>query len=150
MAIPIVETILYKSVLVLTPIQRLDAARRLKSSNNFVTEHWFTLTSGERLFVLSGIIAVIMLTIAFFLIGLRRKMLEQKEDEKLFAEYAEKRGLSLSECQILLEIAHKARLKQSESIFTLAAAFELGTEGLRKKLVAHQTIEENHRLEIVL
>jgi hypothetical protein len=142
---------LYKSILILTPIQRWNAAKGLnRNSGNSIAENWSALTSSERSFVIGGIIAVILLTIAFFLLGLRRKMLEQKESEKLFAEYAEKRGLTLLECQILIEIARKAGLKRSESIFTLAAAFDLGTEELRKKLVARQTTEENHQLEAVL
>ena len=140
MTMPAVETTLSTIILALTPLQRFDALRNIKGSNFMA----------ERGLILAGVIAIIILTALFFAVTFKRIRQERKNDENLFIEYAEKRGLTVPEYQTLLEIARKAGLKQSESIFTMAAAFNTGTAKMKKKLVGQQTVEENQQLEIVL
>jgi len=118
-------------VLALTPVQRWAAAREFNS--NFVAERWF---------ILIGIIAMVILTTMLFVVSFNRIRRERKTTEKLFVEYAEKRGLTARDRQILLSIANKAGLKRNESIFTLASAFDRGVAKMKESLAAQQTSEK--------
>ncbi len=127
-------------VLALTPVQRWNAAGRFDTS--FMTEGWFTITL---------LVIITTATILLFLVSYERTLLEKKASRQLFAGYARKRGLSERECQILLEIADKAKLKQSEAIFTMDGAFERGvTKMIKGSAAQKQTTEENRRLKTEL
>jgi len=124
----------------LTPQERWDALRRFDT--NIMTERWFIIT---------GVIAIIVLTAMLFAVSLHRRMRELRVTSRLFGEYAEKRGLSERERQILLDIVSRAKLKRSEAIFTMAGAFDRGASKLVEEGFAGQrTAEENRRLKMEL
>jgi len=123
----------------LTPTQRWGAARGF--SSNSMAERWF---------ILIGIIAIITLTILFFVLSFKRTKQERKTTAQLFAEHAEKKGLSTRERQIVFDIANKARLKRNESVFTLATAFDRGAAEMKESLAGSQTTEENRQLRAKL
>ena len=137
--VPVIKSFLAVFILALTPVQCWEAARRFNS--NFMAEGWF---------ILVGIIAMAILTVLLFVVSFKRTMHERKSSEKLFLEYAEKRGLTALEHQTLLETARKARLKRSESIFTLATAFDRGTAKMKENLVGQQAAKERKHLETIL
>lgn len=102
-------------VLSLTPAQRWQAARSLNAG--FMGESWF----------IAACIAVLMiLTALFVIVTYNRSKKEQKVENRLFYEYADQRGLNPRERHILMYITSKANLKQKESIFTMADAFDRG------------------------
>jgi len=109
-------------VLALTPIERWQASRF--NSNFFMAERWFILT---------GAAAIIILSALLIIVSYQRKAKERKISNMLFLEYADKRGLSQRERQILLDIATKTKLKRNESIFTMASAFDLGAAKIIEK-----------------
>jgi hypothetical protein len=80
----------------------------------------------ERWFILTGVAAIIMLTILLIVVTYNRTAKERRRTSQLFFEYANRKGLNQQECQILLDIAAKAKLRRNESIFTMAAAFNRG------------------------
>jgi hypothetical protein len=137
MTVPIIKSAV--SILALTPVQRWEAAGKFNSS--FTAEHWF---------ILVGIIAIVTLTVLLFMVSFKRTKQERKAAEKLFVEYAEKRGLTARERQILLAIANKAGLKRNESIFTLASAFDRGVAKMKENFAAQRTSEETSQLRTEL
>jgi hypothetical protein len=102
-------------ILALTPFQRWQAARGLNIS--FMGEHWFIATC---------IAALIVLSVLFVLVTCYKAKKERETANRLFFEYADERGLNPRERHILMYIATKAKLKQKESIFTMADAFDRG------------------------
>ena len=114
--------------LALTPKQRWRAAGD-PFSTGFITERWFLLTLAA-----VGIILCVLLLVVH-----RNRIMQQRRiGSQLFAEYAEKSGLSRRERQLMLEIASKGRLKQPEAIFTMSSAFERGAAILLKERVARK------------
>jgi len=126
-------------ILALTPIERWQAVRRLGS--DLVGEQSFALVCGAVLVVLA-----VLLIVASY----GRKKKGRKFDDQLFSTYADGRGLSRRERTILLEIASKAKLKRSESIFTLAKAFSLGAAQVADEVLASQGSQASKRLRIEL
>ncbi|MCD6392360.1 MAG: hypothetical protein J7M40_02520 [Planctomycetes bacterium] len=112
-------------ILALTPLERWSAAR--DGSGNAVTDRWF---------IVVGIIAILLLTALLFVVSFTRNRRERKAGDQLYSEYADKRGLTVRERQILLEIAGKAGLKRNESVFTLAVAFDRGAAKMIKESFA--------------
>ncbi len=98
----------------LSPPEKWEAARRFGS--NVVTERWL---------ILIGLLGILVLTALLLLDTFTRKR-ENKAKAKSFTDHANERGLSYRERQILLDIAAKAGLKSSESVFTMASAFDHG------------------------
>ena len=124
------------SFLALTPLQRWQAAGRFNT--NFMTERWFIVT---------GVIAIIVLSVLLVLVSFNRIMQERKVTEQFFVTYARKRGLNEHERQVLLDIATKAGLKHSEAIFTIDGAFDRGAaKMIEENLAGQQTDGENKRL----
>jgi hypothetical protein len=122
-------------VLALTPVERWKAAR------------WFDPSfMNERMFILTGIATIIILTTLLLTVSYCRIIKERKVSEQLFFNNANKRGLSERECQILLEIAYKAELKRSESIFTMPRAFDYGTGKMVEESLTQQGTEESRWL----
>ena len=107
-------TLLSAAVSELTPLQRWQAARWF---NNIMNESWFMIAS---------IIAVFGLVMLLVLVTYYRIRNERNKINQLFIDYAEKRGLSSRERYILMDIANKAKLKRSESIFTMSDVFDRG------------------------
>ncbi len=124
--------------LALKPVERWKAAGRLGTS---MTEPWFILTGVAVIVVLAGLL---------LMISLRRIARERKISGQLFFDYAEKRGLSGRERQILLEIAYRAGLKRSHSIFTMVSAFDHGAGKMIEESRARQGAEESQRLRTEL
>ena len=126
-------------ILELTPVDRWDAARKFNSG--FITHRWFILIT---------VLAMVILTTLLAVISFTRIRQERKAAEKLFLDYAEKRGLTADERQILLSIANKAGLKRNESIFTLASAFDRGVAKMKESLAGQQASEEASQLRTEL
>lgn len=126
--------------LALTSVERFEAMRNLNP--DFMVERWF---------ITGGIVAIIFLSVLFFAISFNRMMQERRSSSQLFDEFAEKRGLTARECQILFKVACKARLKRNESIFTLVTAYDRGVSRITKEgLTGHQTSEERKQLKMEL
>ncbi|MFZ2146831.1 MAG: hypothetical protein WAV28_06390 [Sedimentisphaerales bacterium] len=121
----------------LTPVERWKAAGRFSTG---MTEYWF---------ILIGIAVIIVLTV-LLLVSLRRKAQERKVSGRQFFDYAEKRGLSGRERRILLETAHKAGLKESQTIFSMVGAFDHGAGKMIEESLAQQGAEESQRLRTEL
>ena len=125
-------------VLALKPVERWKAAGRFGTG---MTEHWFILT---------GVAVIIVLTALLLMISLRRTAQERKVSGQLFVDYAEKRGLSGRERQILLEIANKAGLKRSQAIFSMVGSFDHGAGKMIEESLAQQGAEESQWLRTEL
>jgi len=132
---PVFTALLNAIVLALTPLQRWQAARQFNT--NFMTERWFILT---------GVLVITILTVSLFAVSYNRTGQERKAADRLFIKYAEERGLSGRERQILLDIAGSAGLRQSEAIFTMDKAFDRGAAKMIEESLARQRTEESKRL----
>jgi len=119
---PVITAMSNAIVLALTPTQRWDAAGRFNS--NSINEDWFIITA----IVLLAISSILLYAVSYY-----RNIQEQKVTNRLFAEYADKRGLTEHERKILLNIANNAELKQKEAIFTMSSAFDHGAAKITKK-----------------
>ncbi len=93
---------------------------------------------------------IIVLTALLLMISLRRTTRKHKVSGHLFVDYAEKRGLSGRERQILLEIANKAELKKSQAIFSMAGSFDHGAGKIIEESLAQQGAEESKWLRTEL
>ncbi len=141
MVTPSAITVCFNAVvLALTPMERWAAAR--DSSGNAATDRWL---------IVIGIIVILLLTVLLFVVSFTRNRREQKTSGMLFVEYAAKRGLTVRERQILHELAGKAGLKRSESVFTLGAAFDRGAARMLEESFADpQAREEAGQLKAEL
>lgn len=126
-------------LLALTPAERWEAARQM--GGNFMAQPWF---------IVVGVIAMTALTALLFVVSYRRTMQERNNSDQLFADYAEKRGLSEREREVLLDIAKRAKLKRNESIFTLNTAFDLGIYKMKADFAKTHTAEEKEQFRAVL
>lgn len=125
------------TVLALTPVERYAAMRKLNTG--FMVDRWF---------ITVGIIAIVLLTVVFFIVTLNRMKQERKSSNKLFDGYAGERDLSRRERKILLKVAGKAQLKRNESIFTLVTAYDRGAALIVEHgLTGHETGRELKELE---
>ncbi len=129
---PVITDSLAAIVPALTPAQRWDAARSWFGTS-IITDRWFIIIS---------LATLLTLIVLFLVVSLQRMIQERKAAEQLFAEYANKRGLSERERQILLDIAGKAGLKRSEAIFTMGRAFDRGAAKIVEESLAQQKAEE--------
>lgn len=118
-------------VLSLTPAQRWQAARSLNTG--FMGQSWF---------VTACIAVLIILTALLVVVTYSRSKKERKVENRLFYEYADQRGLNPRERHILMYIATKANLKQKESIFTIADAFD---RGATKIIRASMTLKSKNK-----
>ncbi|MFA5239050.1 MAG: hypothetical protein WC476_04990 [Phycisphaerae bacterium] len=125
--------------LALTPAQRWEAAVRFNTG--FMAQRWF---------ILLAVVALVVLTALLAIISFNRIRQELEAAEKLFVEYAEKRGLTARERQILLGIANKAGLKRNETIFTLASAFDHGVAKMKENFADRRTSEDVSKLRTEL
>ena len=134
MIAPVITNCLNDVALALTPVERWNALSN--NNHNPMTDRWFMVT---------GIVAIVILSILFFVINIKRVRYERKGSNKLFDEYSVKSGLSQQETQLLFEIAKNAGLKRNESIFTMVTAFDRGALVLRKGFSGnHQSPEYSH------
>jgi hypothetical protein len=127
--------------LALTPQQRLSSASDPFISG-FITERWFLLTLAT-----VGIILCILLLV----VSRNRRAQERRKAIQLFDVSADKMGLNARERQLLLSIATKAGLKQSETIFTASSAFERGAAIIAEESIARkQTASQIEQLKAEL
>jgi len=122
----------------LTPIERWKAAGR---QNTGLSEDWFIFT---------GIAVIIILTVLLLIVSYNRISRERKLSGQLFFDYAEQRGLSGRERQILLKIAQKSGLKRKQAIFSMVGAFDTGARKIIKECLAEQGEEESKWLRTEL
>ncbi len=122
-------------ILALTPTERFDAARRLDSAS-----------IGERWFILVGAIAIVILTVLLIVASYHHMAKERKVADQVFFLYAEKVGLSWRERQILQDIATRTKLKRSESIFTMVAAFDRGAARMTEETLVFRGAEASKHL----
>ncbi len=125
-------------VMALTPIERWKAAGR---QNTGLSDDWFILT---------GMAVIIILTVLLLIASYNRISRERKLSGQLFFDYAEQRGLSGRERQILLKIAQKAGLKRKPAIFSMVGAFDAGARKMIKECLAQQGAEESKWLRTEL
>lgn len=123
------------AVLALTLPQRWTALRQFNT--NAMTESGFIVT---------GIVAILVLTAVLFVVSNKRKTRQQSLSNKIFAEYAEKRGLSTRERLLLLDIVCSMGFLQIESIFTLSSAFDRGAAKQIEECSAEQGIQAGNHL----
>jgi len=128
---------LSNGILALTALKRLEAMRRLNT--NFMTQRWFVIT---------GVAAIVVLVILFFVIDYHQRVWGKNVSRRFFDEYAEKRGMSSRERQLLMDIAHRAGLRQKEAIFTMERAFDAGSTKILDEGLDRQMPEESKRLRI--
>lgn len=127
------------ALLALTPVQRWQAARRFNSS--YIAQHWFVLIAA---------VALAVLLFMLFWVSYNRRLEERRITNRLFVESADRRGLSPHERQILLQIADRTGVRQSNSIFTMEDAFDRGaTELIGQGLITH-TAEQTEQLRAEL
>jgi len=129
---PVITDSLAAIIPALTPAQRWDAARSWFGTS-IITDRWFIIIS---------LATLLILIVLFLVVSLQRTIQERKAAEQLFVEYADRRGLSEHERQILLDIAGKAELKRSEAIFTMGNAFDRGAAKIIEENLAQQKAEE--------
>jgi hypothetical protein len=125
-------------VLALTPIERWKAAGQ---QNIGLTERWFILT---------GVGVIIILTVLLLIVSYNRITQERKVSRQLFFDFAQQRGLSGRECQILLKIAQKAGLKKNQAIFSMVDAFDAGAKKMIEECLTNQGTEESKWLRTEL
>ena len=131
-------TLLSDAVSELTPIQRWQAARWF---NNIMNENWF---------ITASLIAVFILTVLLVLVTYYRIRNERKTANRLFIDYCTKRGLSSRERYILMDIANKAKLKRSESIFTMSDVFDRGATQIIRAAFAQYGAQRSRYLSAEL
>lgn len=123
----------------LTPLEKWEAARQ--PPTYFMQERWF---------IISGLVAIILLTVLLIFVSYHRRMEERRSGDKRFFENADKIGLTKQEHRILLDIADRAGLKQSTSIFSMIEAFDHGASGIIEDTLASQGIEASKRLSVIV
>jgi hypothetical protein len=134
----ICETIFRFGLLAATPLQRFQGMKELDHHNE------------DKDLLRYALIAVVFLLIVLFTVSYRRIRRERKSSGQLFIEYADQRGLSIEEKLVLQKIIRKSRLRDAASIFSMAQAFENGSEKIRKELFNRQNLYEIQRLDPIL
>jgi len=139
--VPIITTMLNIYISALTPIERWRAAGG-QFRGNFLSGDWFLIAAAVTLVVLTALLAIV---------SLRQMRQRQIHRNSLFDEYSKKSGLSRHESQILMNIAGKAGLKQSEAIFTTAGAFDRGASIMVEEILTkQQETEKSEQLKTEL
>jgi len=122
------------AVSVISPTERWYAASRL--GGDLLVGGWF---------VPVAVGAIVVLTLLFIAVSYGRAAKDRVSGSRLFQAYAEKRGLSSRECQILLDIAARSKLKRLESIFTMPTAFDRGAARARDNIFKSDGTEAGKR-----
>lgn len=139
---PIITTLLNIGALALTPLERLEAARQFDSNSSFLT---------HRPFIICALFTIVVLTGLLLLINIRRTRQEKKASNELFLKYAERKGLSARELQIIVAVAAKAKVRQKDDVFTMNNAFNRGVAVIIEESIARgQGPEEIRQLKTEL
>jgi large-conductance mechanosensitive channel len=107
----------------LTAHERFRATQRLDHSS----------VMGSKWFIAAIVVVLVVSIIALVVVSLCRKVRELKAAEKAFSDNAARKRLTESETELLMAIAIKAGLKQSEDIFAMGETFEQGAGILFKE-----------------
>jgi len=113
-------------LLALTPAERWRAASR-PFHGSLLDQRWF---------IAAGLVILVVLALLLVAIRLQKRKQRRQALGQSFFEYADKRGLSTRECRVLMEIARKAGIKRSETVFTDDVAFYRGAAKLMEDVVA--------------
>ncbi len=105
---------------------------------------------GQRWFILTGTVAVLVLTAALIAVSRLNAAREKQAAASAFVRLCERRGLSQRERQILMMIVAKTQLKLSESIFSLATAFDRGSNVLIEEALVQWGERQCKQLRIEL
>ena len=135
---PLLTRVLTESLLALSAGQRWQAAKRFDS------------VLGQRWFILTGAVAVLVLTAALIIVSRLNAAREKEAAASAFVRLCGKRGLSQRERQILMMIVAKIQLKRSESIFSLATAFDRGANLLIEEALVQWGEQQCKQLRIEL
>jgi len=134
---PLITAALDAVTLALTPLERLKAMGS-RLGTNLIDANWF---------VLAALAAITILIAILVVISYNRKVQSRRASTHIFDEYARKSGLSKRECEILLQVARKAGIRQSEAIFTMANAFDGGAARMMEENIQEQNQQEGERLK---
>ncbi len=127
--------------LALTPTERWNAMGRFSGGSRV---EWLPEVVG-------GIVLAVLVVVLFVWILRSRRKRDEKDRRLTFGDRVKQMGLSERECQLLVSLAEKAGLRQVESIFTIATAFDRGSEKMMEDLVAVQHDPEDvERLKVEL
>ena len=126
-------------LLELTPVQRLDAIRKLDGDSKYNLRY-----------IGIGVIAIILVLLVLVIINRLQRGHTKKSTHQIFAEVAKKYELTERQAQLLWSIAAKAGLQRSESIFTLPTAFYRGDRELIQECLTEHGKEESERLQAEL
>jgi hypothetical protein len=133
-----ITSVLNMIFLALTPLERWEAARRHSSG---FSQQWFIILASA---------ALIIMTVLLLIVGLNRITRERKISGQLFFDYAEQKGLSGRERQILLKVAQKVGLKKKQAIFSMSSAFDNGAKKMIEECLSEQGAEESKWLRTEL
>jgi hypothetical protein len=138
----IITTLLNIGTLALTPQQRWHATGQLESNGSAMT---------HRELVICALLTIVVLTGLLLLISIRRTKQKRKASNELFLKYAEKKGLSARELQIIVAVAAKAGIRQKDDVFTMNDAFDRGVTVIVEESIARgQCPEEIRQLKTEL
>ena len=138
----IITTLLNIGTLALTPQQRWHATGQLESNGSAMTHHQF---------IICALLTIVVLTGLLLLISIRRIKQKRKVSNELFLKYAEKKGLSAHELQIIVAVAAKAGIRQKDDVFTMDDAFDRGVTVIVEESIARgQGPEEIRQLKTEL
>lgn len=125
------------NIVALTPLQRFNAVKTLNNDTSVDLQRYL-------------IIAGAFLLITLLIVSLRKISKDKKQNLELFNEDAGQKNIYDEEREVLLQIARNAGLSQLSSIFTMLAAFETGSEKIKKRLYKQQRQDEVKQLEVML
>ena len=120
-------------------LERLEGIRQLSGDSG-----------PNPLYTTVGIATVVVLLIVLVIINQKQRKGKTKPSEEIFADYANKRGLTERESRLLWAIAGQARLKYAESVFSLPTAYDRGEIKFTQDHLAEHGSPETQRLQVEL
>lgn len=97
-----------------------------------------------------GVIAVVVLLVVLVIVNRRQTKGKTKSTDEIFAEYADKRGMTDRETQLLWAIAEHAGMQNYESVFTLPTAYDRGEIKLTQAYLPEYSSEDIQHLQVEL
>ncbi len=120
----------------LTPLERLNAARRLGEGVGSAGE-WITMAL---------VAALIVMVVLLLRVTYNRIQQERRQAEQAFIENVRRRSLSVREYHLLQDIIKRSGLRNKNQIFQQEAAFEKGSALLLKESTEQQNEALHQRL----
>lgn len=117
-------------------MQRWDALTRYHSNP----------AANQRLLIVSAIAVIAVTAAAVIWICIRRQSAAKSED-RLFNDYAKKRGLTDQQKRLLLKLVRKTDLKRKEAIFALADVFDQTAAWMIEQIRDTKGAQEAEQLE---